>query len=334
MVNRAHSTASHSSGPAVSVLMPVYNTEPAMLRAAIESILDQSYRAFEFLILDDGSESAATRSMLELFARKDHRIRICWEPHRGLTKTLNHGLELARGTWIARQDADDWSAYRRLERQMDFFTRHPQAVLCGAQASMHRADGGALWPTHLPSFASDIAAAFPTGNPFVHGSTMFRADAARSIGGYREEFPCAQDYDFFWRLSECGEARNLDAELYHYRFTPTAVSARRAADQARAHRAADLLARARQTGADLSVPRALAQAGEQQADPLSVLRSALKQADHRMLAGDHWGAASAFASLALRHPSSLLAWGKLARFAVYALLPPVRQACFREAYSR
>ncbi|MEQ1946425.1 MAG: glycosyltransferase [Bryobacteraceae bacterium] len=327
-------TVNSKENPLLTVLMPVYNTEPGMLRSAIESILDQSHRAFEFLILDDGSENQGTRSFLEQFARKDHRIRICWEPHRGLTQTLNRGLELARGTWIARQDADDWSAYRRLERQVEFFTRHSEAVLCGTQAAMHRADGRSLWPTRLPAFAADISAAFPRGNPFVHGSTMFRTAAARAIGGYREEFPCAQDYDFFWRLSELGEVRNIDAVLYHYRFTPNAVSARRAADQARAHCAAGILASARKTGGEMSIAEALERARLQQSDPASILRAALKQADHRMLAGDYWGAASAFASLAFRHPASLLAWGKLARFAVYALLPPARQACFREAYSR
>jgi len=329
-------TPVHAPMP-VTVLMPVFDTPPAMLRAAIESILNQSFRPFEFLILDDGSRSPDTLSVLDRYALRDRRIRICREPHRGVTGALNRGLELARGEWIARQDADDWSARTRLERQAAFLKENPRAVLCGAQASMHRADGRALWPTRLPGPHERIRAAFPRGNPFVHGATMFRAGTARAIGGYCEEFPCAQDYDFFWRLSEAGEARNLDEILYHYRFTSGAVSARRAGEQAQAHRAAGILARARESseaGEATDVAHALDQAGRAADARGGALRAALKQADHRMLAGDYFGAAKAFGSLTIGHPGSPWAWAKLARCAVYTLLPAAREACFREAHSR
>jgi len=93
----------------ITVLMAVRDTPPAMLRKAIESIRSQTLREFEFLILDDGSEQAETCAALEQQAAADARIRLERGPRRGLTATLNRGLALATGEFIARQDADDWS---------------------------------------------------------------------------------------------------------------------------------------------------------------------------------------------------------------------------------
>ena len=181
-------------------------------------------------------------------AKGDARIRILTEPHRGLTASLNRGLALARGTWIARQDADDWSEPTRLERQVDYFREHPETIVLGTGAWTHQQDGRPLWPLRLPWQHADILRWLPRGNPFVHGSVMFPRAAAVSAGGYREEFRCSQDYDFLWRLAERGNAANLAEPLYHYRYTSGSVSAGRAEEQARAHRAIQLLAASRQRG--------------------------------------------------------------------------------------
>ena len=235
--------------PAVTVLMAVYDPPLAMLEQALDSILNQTFTDFEFLIVDDGSGDPEVRGFLAQRAQRDARIRIATEPHRGLTASLNRGLALARGAWIARQDADDWSDPERLERQMDYFQAHPETTVLGTDAWTHQQDGRPLWQLHLPTERDDILRRLPHGNPFVHGSVMFPRAAAVSLGGYREEFRCSQDYDFLWRLAERGGAANLAEPLYHYRYTSGSVSAGRAAEQARAHRAIQRLAAARANGA-------------------------------------------------------------------------------------
>ena len=313
----------------VTVLMAVYETPEALLDQAIASIRHQTFGEFEFLILDDGSRSGGTRACLLRHAAVDSRIRLQWESHRGLTRTLNCGLALARGKLIARQDADDWSEPERLARQVEFFESHPEIALCGTGAWTHQEDGARLWPVRMPETAEEIARALATGNPFLHGSAMFRAAAGRALGGYREEFPCSQDYDFFWRLTEAGGAANLAQPLYHYRYAGGGVSAARAEEQARAHRAAQKLAEARRRGQPEDVAHALAEAAREIARGPGAFRAALKQADHRMLAGDYRGAWRVYRRVLAQNPGSALAWGKLLRWVVFAALPPAREACFR-----
>lgn len=287
----------------VTVLMSVYNTPAALLHRAIRSVLQQTYSDFEFLILDDGSDHLDPREW-----PVDSRIRLRREPHRGLTATLNLGLTLARGEFIARQDADDWSEPLRLERQVGFLNDHPGIALLGTAAWMHQHDGTPLWPARMPETHAEILNAFPRRNPFVHGSVMFRTEAARDAGGYREDLACAQDYDFFWRLAGKHGAANLAGPLYHYRYTPFSVSAQRAADQARGVLAA------RQHFEWL---------------PEDALRAALKQADHLMLAGDYRAAAREYGTVLRSHPGSLLAWGKIARLGIFRFVPSFRELCFR-----
>jgi len=312
----------------VTVLMAVRDTPPDMLRQAIDSIRGQTLREFEFLILDDGSERPETCAELERQAAGDSRVRLMRGPRRGLTRTLNRGLALARGEFIARQDADDWSEPDRLERQAAFLDSHPQIALCGSNAWTHRQDGRPLWATRMPEGPAAIREALWEGNPFVHGSTLFRSGIANALGGYREAFSCAQDYDFFWRLSDAGGAANLPEPLYHYRYSAGAVSARRGAEQAKAHRAAQLLAQARRAGAVEDVARALERAGCE-LDETGPLPIKLKQIDHRLLAGNFGAAGRAYAEVLTVHPASQLAWGKLLRWAVFAAIPPAREWCFR-----
>ena len=297
-----------------------------MLELAVGSILGQSLEAFEFLILDDGSTLEETRGALAAAARGDSRICLLREPHRGLTATLNRGLDLARGALIARQDADDWSEPLRLARQTAFLKRNPETVLVGTAAAMHQQDGGALWRAAKPETHAQIVAALRRGNPFIHGSVMFRREAARKVGGYRAELPCSQDYDFFWRLAEAGETANLAEALYHYRYTAGSVSASRAVEQARAERAAQELARARRRGVAEDVEQALAQS---HGDGKGAFRATLRQADHLLLAGEYSRAARAYWSAARGRPASALGWAKLARWALFRGVPGSRRLCFR-----
>jgi len=313
----------------VTVLMAVRDTPVGMLRQAIASIRRQTLQEVEFLILDDGSQQPGTLAELEWQAAADSRIRLERGPPCGLTRTLNRGLALAKGEWIARQDADDWSEPERLEKQVTFLCEHPHTAVCGTNAGTHRHDGRPLWATRLPESATAVREALWRGNPFVHGSTMFRTELARALGGYREQFPCAQDYDFFWRLSDASGGANLPEPLYHYRYSAGAVSACRAAEQARAHRAARFLAEARRSGVAEDVAGAWALAACEVLNDAEPLRAALKQIDHRLLAGELCAAGRAYAEFLVAHPASMLAWGKLLRWAVFSAVGPTREWCFR-----
>jgi hypothetical protein len=236
-------------------------------------------------------------------------------------------LALAGGTYIARHDADDWSEPDRLERQVAFLDQHPEVTLAGTDTYSHSSAGDPLWRLRLPHRSADVARALLEGNPFVHGSTMFRRESALGIGGYREEFPCSSDYDFLWRLAEAGGAVNLDKVLYHYRYTGGGISAQRAAEQARTHRAAGLLAASRRAGQTEDVREALRTAENDMA--AESFRSALKQADHVMLAGDFPAARTAYLRLLRSCPWSGLAWAKLVRLALFVAIPGVREVSFR-----
>ena len=313
--------------PTVTVLMAVYNSPLGMLDEAIDSILAQSFRDFEFLIVDDGSTDAAVRAHLEARATRNPRLRIAREPHRGLTGSLNRGLQLARGEFIARQDADDWSAPQRIERQLAHFAANQQDAVCGTNAWTHQQSRRPLWRTDLPR--THLLEAFAKGNPFVHGSVMFRRAAALAAGGYCETFRCSQDYDFFWRLAERHGAANLAEPLYHYRYTTGSISAGRATEQRQAHRAIRALAESRRRGEPLEPAIALARSIRETESGNGVFHALLKQADHTMLAGDYAKAARSYFELLAEHPSSPLAWIKLARLGVFRTVPFLREASFR-----
>jgi glycosyltransferase involved in cell wall biosynthesis len=309
--------------------MGVFNAPLGMLDEAIDSILGQSFSNFEFLIVNDGSDDPGVQSHLRRRALEDDRIRIAAEPHRGLTASLNRGLVLSRGEFVARQDADDWSSPNRLARQLEHFGAHQDDALCGSNAWTHQENGRALWRTNLPRTREAILDAIPKGNPFVHGSTMFRRDAALAVGGYRETFRCSQDYDFFWRLAERHGATNLADPLYHYRYTSGSISAGKATEQLKAHNAIRSLAAVRARGEQENPAGALAQSAEELETGSGVFRALLKQADHLMLAGDYRKAAQSYLRLVAAEPLSSLAWGKIARLGVFRAMPFLREACFR-----
>jgi cellulose synthase/poly-beta-1,6-N-acetylglucosamine synthase-like glycosyltransferase len=246
-----------------------------------------------------------------------------------LTASLNRGLSLARGEFIARQDADDWSAPDRLERQIAHFERSSEDVLCGSNAWTHQQNGRTLWKTNLPRTHEALLAALPHGNPFVHGSAMFRRDAVLALGGYREAFRCSQDYDLFWRLTELHRAANLSASLYHYRYTSGSISAGKATEQLKAHNAIRNLAAVRARGGTEDPAAALARAEAELNSSSGIFRALLKQADHVMLAGDYPKAASSYFRLASTQPANSLAWKKIARLGVFRTMPFLREACFR-----
>jgi len=204
--------------PGVTVLMPVFNGE-RFLQEAIESILQQTHRDFELLIINDGSTD---RSRDIILTFDDPRITLVENPENlGLAATLNVGLGLAKHELIARQDADDLSLPERLARQVDFLEKNPSVVLVGTQAVIIDLQGfrkGRVLDracTH-DSIRWDLL----FDNSFTHSSVMFRRSIIAQLGGYDSAFRYCQDYALWTQVARHHCVANLDDCLVHYRVHP------------------------------------------------------------------------------------------------------------------
>jgi glycosyltransferase involved in cell wall biosynthesis len=210
--------------PRVSVLMSVYNGE-RYLAEAVDSILAQTYRDFELIVIDDASTD---RSAEILAAYRDERIRVLRnETNRGLTVSLNVGLAAARGELIARQDADDRSHPRRLEEQVAFLDAHPDVAAVGAQARV--IDSRGAWRRRLDERkpVSPLAVQFSLIfiAPMAHGAAMFRrAVVWDELRGYDESFRTSQDAELWSRMAERWQIANVDQALLDFRVHPASVS--------------------------------------------------------------------------------------------------------------
>jgi glycosyltransferase involved in cell wall biosynthesis len=204
------------SQPPITVLLAVYNGQQ-YLRAAIDSVLAQTFADFEFLIVDDGSTDN-TLAILQEYARADPRIRLVTRPNKGLTNTLNEGIALATGEFLARMDADDLCLPKRFELQLQYMRQHPECVLIGSRVELMDPQGLPIRQMCLEQTHDEIDAAhLNRGWPVVHPAAMIRLSALKQIGGYRDEFNTLEDLDLFLRLAEVGRLANLPEILLRYR---------------------------------------------------------------------------------------------------------------------
>lgn len=201
--------------------MSVYNGEK-YLREAIDSILNQTFTDFEFIIIDDGStdESAAI-----INSYNDARIRLIRQENKGLAPALNVGLKAAKGKYIARMDADDISELARLQQQVSFMQEHPKYVLVGTNALEMTMEGRGLYMVNHPEDDESIRKELARTSPFHHGSVMFSRRPVDANCLYPTEVTKhIEDILFFRRLSKYGLMTNLAAPLYRYRLVPTAIT--------------------------------------------------------------------------------------------------------------
>ena len=234
--------------PLVSVVMSVFNAEK-YIHQAVESILQQTYKNLEFIVINDGSTDG-TRDILESF--EDSRITLLNQDNVGITLSLNKGIALARGKYIARQDADDISKPDRLEKQVAFLEAHPKVGLLGSRFEFIDEDGGVKRQSLLPIDNDTLQERLIKINQFCHASVMVRKEALDKVGAYREFFRYAQDYDLWLRISEHCEIANLPETLVQYRELPEAISSRKILLQSRfASVAAELALQRRKSGNDL-----------------------------------------------------------------------------------
>ncbi|MEB3160913.1 MAG: glycosyltransferase family A protein [Synechocystis sp.] len=209
--------------PIVSVLMPVYNAERFLL-AAINSILNQTFKDFEFIIIDDGSEDKSTLIAQDC-QRQDSRITFIQNSHQGVIATRNLGLANAKAKYIAVMDADDIALPERLAKQVDFLETHADHVAVGSRVLLIDPDGWPIRPfsEHTSHQAIDQAHLHGEGGAMCHPSVLMRTEAVRQIGGYRTTLKSAEDIDLFLRLAEMGFVANLPEILLKYRMHPKSI---------------------------------------------------------------------------------------------------------------
>jgi glycosyltransferase involved in cell wall biosynthesis len=220
-----------NAAPAVSVLLPVHNDRRFVGRA-VESILEQTFRDFELLVLDDGSTDG---SMEIVRGFSDPRLRIVSNPRNlGLARTLNTGLALAQGNLIARMDADDISEPARFERQVEFLAAHPEIALVGTWARWIDENDRPFTAIEFPTDPAGIEQGLMEDNCIFHPSVMFRRRPVEELGGYAAASPLSQDYELWLRLSERHPLANLPEYLLRYRIHRGQVSVKRIGRQRRA----------------------------------------------------------------------------------------------------
>lgn len=237
-------------GPEVSVVMSTYNSADS-LEQALDSILAQEGVAFEFIVVDDGSTDGSA-DLLDRTAATDDRLRVVHQANTGLTRALDAGCALARGEFIARQDAGgDRSLPGRLAAQARALREDPALVAVSCAHRLVLPDGTVLCEIHRG--VDEIRAGLEAlGRPelrgILHPSSMFRASAFRAAGGYRAKFPVAQDLDLWLRLVERGTFGYVDLLGYDFCQELGSISSARRSEQAAFAAHAGACARARRAG--------------------------------------------------------------------------------------
>ena len=221
---------SKSNSPEISVVMPVYNSAK-YLSVAIESILNQTYKNFEYIIIDDGSQDSSGK-IIHQYAKDDGRIK----PYKnnsnmGICETLNRGIKLAKGKYIVRMDADDYSYPTRIEKQFLFMEKHPGVVISGSSIEVCNKNLKILNRRKYPRTDKEIRNNIFKINPFAHPAVIYKKDIVKKAGDYNPFFSGAEDYDLYFRMGREGSFANLSETLLKLRTHSESISAKKISSQ-------------------------------------------------------------------------------------------------------
>lgn len=208
----------------ISCLMPAYNGEQ-FISQAIDSIINQTYKNFEIIIVDDGSTDS-TPSILSRYEQQDNRIKVFTTSNRGVVAARNFGLARCSGTYIACMDCDDIATPNRFAIQLCEFRKKPNAVAVGGLVSGIDEHGTVLYPpTSFSPVSKTRLDIFPPLVANVQTSAgMFPKTALESAGGYRSTFPNAEDWDLYLRLARYGNFYNPSELVLYYREYSSSLS--------------------------------------------------------------------------------------------------------------
>ncbi len=222
---KARSTRAGRDQPRLAVLLPVYNSQSG-LEATLRSFDRQDYD-FDVLVVDDGSEPALTLSGT---AHRKHVEILRLSKNSGIQVALNEGLKklLSAGyDYIARQDAGDLDRGERMQRQVDFLDHNPSVAVVGSWVEFTDTDGNPLYTLKPSGNPQQVRRRMRLCCAIIHPTSMFRAVALREVGLYSEEYPCAEDYDYFYRLITQFAGAIVEEVLVVSEVNPSGISIQR-----------------------------------------------------------------------------------------------------------
>ena len=205
----------------IGVIMSVYNEEPRWLKAAINSILSQTYRAFRYYILLDQPNNTVLKEIIEEYQIKDERILFYQNPQNfGLVYSLNKLIELVEEPYIARMDADDISLATRIEKELEYLKKHPEIDIVGTQSLEFIDDiTKPVQYNQYPLTHLEIEKYAHMRNPYSHPSVIFKKSKVLLSGNYQDAYLC-EDYDLWIRMIQSGcICANLDEYLLAVRIS-------------------------------------------------------------------------------------------------------------------
>jgi glycosyltransferase involved in cell wall biosynthesis len=214
--------------PEISVVMSVFNGEK-YLKAAIDSVLNQTFKDFEFIIINDGSTD---NSLKIIESYNDERIVLLNQSNTGLSIALNNGIKISKGRYIARMDADDLCHNKRLEKQIAFLNSNTEYILIGSNAKVIDMKGEYVYSSNVPLTWNEIVNRFPESS-FYHSSVMYTRAAFIGSGGYMEATSKLYSFEdsILWnKMKKIGMMANLKEELIYYRLTPDASTTKSSKD--------------------------------------------------------------------------------------------------------
>ena len=203
----------------VSVIMSVYREDVSWIRLSVESIINQTFGDFEYIIVNDDPESVVNKKVISEYANKDSRIKLIENGENiGLTKSLNKALAIAEGKYIARMDADDYSHSTRFEKQVIFLDSHPEIVMVGCYARVMDETGRVVDEMHTSNDYMILSSMMPFIQPIYHPSMMYRREIDGIPIQYNEDMRVSQDYELCSRLIKY-PLSNIPEYLLDYRMS-------------------------------------------------------------------------------------------------------------------
>ncbi len=204
--------------PQLSILLPIYR-KAVYLPEALESVISQSFQNWELIIIIDPPISQKTKEIILNYFKKDKRIKILENQEKlGFPKSLNKGLKIARGKYIARIDDDDiWADKDKLQKQIEFLENNREYFLVGSGAIAIDEASQEIYRFLCPKEDGEIRQYILFRNPFVHSSVIFYKDIALKLKGYDEKVPGVCDYDLWLKIGKIGKFYNLSEYLVKFR---------------------------------------------------------------------------------------------------------------------
>jgi glycosyltransferase involved in cell wall biosynthesis len=210
----------------VSVIMPSYNAE-RFIEPAMKSILNQAYKDFEFIIIDDCSNDSTAKIVKEFWKKDKRIIYVKNERNMGVASSLNKGIHMAKGEFIARMDADDIAAPSRINYQVRYMKENSECVVCGTNIVLIDDQNRVIGRRVYFEKDKEIKKRLLQANPFAHPTTIIRKNILiKKNIFYTDDFPRAEDYHLWLRLADYGTFANLNMFLLKYRISDSTIKYR------------------------------------------------------------------------------------------------------------